>query len=280
MSGSVRRSRIISLAVALLWAIAGMSEPKRVVSINLCTDQLALELAAPGQLVSVTHMTKDPENSSLHEIAAGLHSNGSGAEEVYLLEPDLVLAGTFTSPDTVAMLRGLGIEVAVFAPANSIDEIPLRLLKMGVALGREDIAEALVAKFREDFANLQEDVDHRPRVALTYVNSYSVGPKTLAGDILDAAGFANVAAEIGLDGYGKIGLEELVLLAPDVIVQGRDYPGAARAEDNLNHPALKALGPTQVYGELVARDWSCGTPRVLDAIRDMRDLRQSVMVRQ
>ena len=68
-------------------------------------------------------------------------------------------------------------------------------------------------------------------------------------------------------------LEQLVLLQPDVIVTGRDYPGQARAEDNLNHPALRALSNTTLAATLTDRDWICGTPLVLDAVRAMRDLR-------
>ena len=31
--------------------------PARVVSMNLCTDQVAMMLAAPGQLVSISHVS-------------------------------------------------------------------------------------------------------------------------------------------------------------------------------------------------------------------------------
>ena len=91
--------------------------------------------------------------------------------------------------------------------------------------------------------------------------------------IARAAGFDNIAAEVGLDWGGALPLEQLVMLAPDVIVRGRDYPGQSRAEDNLTHPALRTLTETRVAGTLTDRDWICGTPQVLNAIRDMRDLR-------
>ena len=60
---------------------------------------------------------------------------------------------------------------------------------------------------------------------------------------------------------------------PWLFIQGRDYPGTARAEDNLRHPALRALDGTLFAGELTDRDWICGTPRVLEAVAAMRDLR-------
>ena len=72
---------------------------------------------------------------------------------------------------------------------------------------------------------------------------------------------------------GTLALEQLVLLQPDVIITGRDYPGQSQAEDNLNHPALHALRNTTLTATLTDRDWICGTPLVLDAVRAMRDLR-------
>mgnify|MGYP006999250795 CR=1 FL=1 len=43
--------------------------PARVVSMNLCTDQLAMALAAPGQLISVSYIARDPRASAMAEEA-------------------------------------------------------------------------------------------------------------------------------------------------------------------------------------------------------------------
>ncbi|WP_245514075.1 ABC transporter substrate-binding protein [Antarcticimicrobium luteum] len=277
----MRPSRVISLIAALVLtgaaALAGTAPaPKRVVSVNLCTDQLALLLAAPGQILSLSHLSQDPDSSSMAEAARAYPTNGSGAEEVYLLAPDLVLAGSFTAASTVQMLRTLGIRVEIFAPAQSLADVPERIAQMGAALGREAEAAALIARFRADLDRLSATPDRRPRAALYYVNSYTVGDRTLAGDILRAAGFANVAGEAGLARGGTLPLEQLILLAPDVIVSGRDYPGQSRAEEVLDHPALRALPGTRVAGTLTDRDWICGTPMVLSAVEKLRDLRLSL----
>lgn len=275
---SVRTSKHIALLLSLIFSgAAALAEaPQRVVSINLCTDQLALEMAAPDQLKSVTHLAHDPAANAQYEAARALPSNGSTAEEVYLMQPDLVLAGTFTDPATVTMLRGLGIEVAVFSPARSLEDIPVLMRQMGAALGRDAEAEDTIAQYLAALDAMRVAPPRRPRAALTYVNSYSSGDKTLAGDILKAAGFDNVASEAGLSSVGVLPLENLVMLAPEVIISGRNYPGQARAEDNLTHPALTALRGSYYAGELTDRDWICGTPRVLNAVRAMVDLRKKV----
>lgn len=275
MAGALASVMLLSVSAGLP-AQAGPA-PQRVVSVNLCTDQLALMMAAPDQLVSVSRLAHDPQSSAMVDAAQELPTNGSGAEEVYLLKPDLVLAGTFTASSTVNLLRNLGIEVVQFAPASSLDDVPDRLRQMGDALGREDVAREMVADFEAQLAALSDaEESTRPRAAITYVNSYSSGDATLAGDILRTAGFENVAQEAGLSSVGTLSLEELILLAPDVIIQGRDYPGQARAEDNLDHPALHALPDTLIAGEITDRDWICGTPQVLEAVKTMRELRLSL----
>jgi iron complex transport system substrate-binding protein len=270
----VRPSRIISaLAAAVLTGAAVLADsPQRVVSVNLCTDQLALLLAAPGQLVSVSRLAHDPDSSALAEAAQALPVNGSGAEEVFLMDPDLVLASTFTAPATVAMLRRLGVAVELFEPAASLDDIAARMAQMGAALGREAEAAAQIAAFRADLAALDDAPEPRPRAALYYVNSFTLGDNSLAGAILSAAGFDNIANEAGLDWGGTLPLERLILLAPEVIVRGRDYPGRARAEDTLTHPALRALN-ARISATLTDRDWLCGTPLVLNPVRRLRALR-------
>jgi len=166
--------------------------------------------------------------------------------------------------------------VELFGPARSLADVPDRIARMGAVLGHEAEAEAMIAAFRAELARLSAAPDRRPRAALYYVNSYTLGDRTLAGDILRAAGFDNVAAEAGLEQGGTLALEHLILLAPEVIVSGRDYPGQARAEEVLSHPALHALPGTRVAGTLTDRDWICGTPLVLTAVEKMRALRLSL----
>ena len=50
----------LALAGCLASAVPAFADaPARVVSMNLCTDQLAMMLAAPGQLVSVSHLATE-----------------------------------------------------------------------------------------------------------------------------------------------------------------------------------------------------------------------------
>lgn len=263
------------LAGAALPALAE-DAPRRVVSMNLCTDQLAMLLADEGQLISVSDLARDPRSSAMVAEAAAYPVNNGLAEEIYLMQPDLVLAGRYSQLATVDMLRRLGIRVEQFDPATSLDQVTERMTRMGALLGRADIAADQVARFDQRLANFRDGIAPRPRAALYFANGYTSGDQTLAGDILTAAGLINIAAELGLVSGGVIPLETLAMAVPDTVVTGQPYPGASRSEEILSHPVVGALKAGRPSTSMNAQDWLCGTPYVLRAVDQMAGLRREV----
>ncbi|TDX30657.1 iron complex transport system substrate-binding protein [Rhodovulum visakhapatnamense] len=281
MWGCVPPSSAIGLAAALALAGAAVlaDPPARVVSMNLCTDQLAMLVAAPGQLVSISDLAANPMNSAMPEAARAYPANTGGAEEIFLMRPDLVLAGTYSNPATVAMLERLGIRVARIGLTTRLDEVPERLREAGRLLGREARAEALAQTFVRDLARLTRSGPPRPLAAFFYANGYTQGKGTLSDDILTHAGFSNLAgsgqAARGRSGGFDLALEELVMADPDLLILSRPYPKTSRAEEILAHPALRAL-PAAAAPALSGPDWVCGTPLVLDALAEMTRRRDAL----
>ncbi|MFC6760354.1 ABC transporter substrate-binding protein [Sulfitobacter porphyrae] len=200
ISEMLRGLLLAGALMASAGALAGA--PSRVVSMNLCTDQLAMLVAGDGQLHSVSYLASDPRGSAMAEQAAAYVTNHGLAEEIYLMQPDLVIAGSFSTRATVDMLTRLGIPVVRFDPAYALEDVRARLLQMGEVLGRQDRAADLVAAFDARLAAYQAEVTTRPRAALYYANGYTSGDKTLAGQILVTAGLANIAAEEGFSAGG------------------------------------------------------------------------------
>ncbi len=265
----------ILLATSLHAAAADM--PQRVVSMNICTDQLALMLAAPGQLVSVSFLAHDPAYSPLVEAARKLPTNRGAAEDIVLLQPDLVLAGRFTTSATVEMLNRLDIPVSRFAPENSLDDVERALETMGAALRREDEAAGIIDQFRADRAALEERVAPfaRETAALYFARGFSSGRVSLSNDILAAAGLDNLAAELGFEFGGQLALETLVLNNPERLILGRrSTAGWSEAKALLDHPALRSI-PAYARGVSFSdADWVCGTPHVLQAVMRLIEARE------
>ena len=262
----------LGICLALLCGThTGFAGPSRVVSMNLCTDQLAMMLAAPGQLASVSYIARDRRASAMAEDAMAYPINHGRAEEIYLLKPDLVIAGTFSTRATTDMLRRFGVPVAVFEPAYSLDDVPARIAQMGTVLGREEAANALITEFEAAMSHIATTTAP-PRAALYAANGYTSGQHSLAGQILEAAGFANIAAELGYSHSGVLPLELLAMADPDVVITTRPYERPSRSEEILAHPVVSALSRRPDTGEMRDAEWVCGTPHVLNAIQKLRHL--------
>jgi iron complex transport system substrate-binding protein len=258
-------------------AAAADPAPERVVSINLCTDQLALMIAAEGQLVSVSRLAADPDASNLPEAAARLPLNSGEAEEVFLFEPDLVLAGTFTSRVMIDMLRRLGIRVETFPPVKTLEEVSETVLRFGTLLGRDEPAQALVEEYETELRRLETEARDLPRdrAAFYYANSYTSGSGTLSDEILDRANLDNAAAARGLEGPVRLPLEVMVMERPFLVrtshISGKS---PAMAYATLTHPALQAASGREA---IVEERWQvCGTPFVTSAIEALIAARRHV----
>lgn len=273
-------ARFVGFALAA--SIAGASPtladtPRKVISMNLCTDQLAMMLAGPEQLHSVSYIALDPRASAMVQDAQGFVINHGLAEEIYLMQPDLVIAGAFSTRATVAMLRRLKIPVVVFDPAYSLSDVRDRILQMGDVLQRQDAAQDMVAEFDARLANLQTVTTDQPSAVLYYANGYTSGDQSLAGQILVTAGFSNAAAERGYSSGMKIPLEVLAITDPETVITSQPYPGASRSEDVLSHPVVQILRETRAAASITDHDWICGTPHVLRAIDGLARNREAMI---
>jgi iron complex transport system substrate-binding protein len=278
MSGFRRAADRIGVALAVFLAAAPAAAPawadppRRVVSLNLCTDQLALMVAGPGQLVSVSWHASRLSVPPLAEQARDIHANHGLAEEIYRLEPDLVLTGPYTAITTVAMLERLGVRVEPFELTGSFDGVVEDLRRIGDLLGRDARADELITQFNADRAALAAMIAERPtqRAAVYSARGWTAGARSLESEILSAAGLANIAGELGLGWGGFVPLEALLLADPDRLVMGREdggegQDGHSQARALLAHPALRH---SRAYRAGVAANdsgWVCGTPYVLQA---------------
>ncbi|QNQ62857.1 ABC transporter substrate-binding protein [Brucella sp. 6810] len=243
---------------------------QRVVSINVCTDQLAMLLAREGQLQSVSYLSRDPQLSVMADKAEQLPINHAQAEEVFLQKPDLVLAGTFSSRATVGLFRRLGIRVEEFAPARSFKDIEEHLRRIGELLGRQGEAQAQIDDMKAALAAIKRP-DHAKRVALYYANSYTSGQGTLVDEAVRLAGLENMAGEIGITGSALLPLEKLVLEKPDILVRSSRDRAPALAFENFQHPALRALEKQARTISMADNLTVCGGPFSVEAVAELAE---------
>src|SRR3984957_10984301 len=97
--------------------------PQHVMSLSMCTDDLLLELLPPQRIASVTYYSRDPSNSYQWPQAAKVPVNWGTVEEVLAEKPDLVLAGTYTTPATRSLLKKMHLPLLEVPPAADFNEI-------------------------------------------------------------------------------------------------------------------------------------------------------------
>ena len=142
---------------------------------------------------------------------------------------------------------------------------------MGDLLGQRARAEELVRVFDARLADLGADADpadRRPVAVVYHTGNGTDGRGSLSDEILAAAGWRNLADDLGLGMYGVLPLEVLVEKRPDLVLVGEaEADWSTPVQPNVRHPAILAV---TVGGDrlmvLPDRVTLCGTPFVADAV--------------
>lgn len=128
-------------------AFANEAKPARIVSINMCTDELLLRLADRDRIASVTWLSQDRRNANMAEVAATIPANHGLAEEVISYDPDLVLPGIYTTRTTVQLLKGIGLKIVELGVPNTLDGVRQQIRDVAAVVGENARREAMVAEW-------------------------------------------------------------------------------------------------------------------------------------
>ena len=250
---------------------ASDSAPRHVMSLSMCTDDLLLELLPPERIASITYYSRDPGISRQWPRAAKVRINWGTAEEVLAEKPDLVLAGTYTTPATRSVLKNLGWPLLEVPPAVNFDEIRTVTRQVARALKEEAAGEALIAKMD---STLRELAASKPaqtmRVAAWGEGGSIPGKGTLFDAILSAAGGVNIAATLDADAYPSFDVEQLIAAHPDILAYASNVSDTPGLNTQLaQHPLIRQLysGKTVTYPSAL---YNCGVVESADAAVALR----------
>lgn len=268
----MRRAALVLLALlAALPSAAAGGAPRRVMSMNLCTDQLVLALLPPARIASVTWLARDPESSLMAARARRVGVNHGVVEEVLRQHPDLVVASSFTTPAATGLLKRLGYPLLQLDEAASFADVRRVTRQLAAALDVRARGEALIARMDRQLADLARDPGPPIRVAAWDGGGFNARAGSLYDAVLRAAGAVNVAADPRVAGHGAPDAELLLATAPALLVQGA--PGFRRrgglGDDVARHPLVRRLwrGRTLVIRPAY---YDCGTPFAADAAIALR----------
>lgn len=238
---------------------------------NLCTDELLMRVVDPSRIASITYLSQQPINAplGLDAIASKLKVNHGLAEEVLMQEPDLILAGRFTSTTAVNLLRKLGYNIVVFDPENTLDDMRANIRKLGTAVGEPARAEQVITDFDTRLAELQARIPagEMPVFADIGVNNYVAGANTLYTHIVNAGGYRTLGQALGFDGYRNLPLEQVLSIKPALISTATPWTNPpSMSTMALRHPTLRAMVASTPHVTIPERYSTCGSPSVLGAV--------------
>lgn len=268
--------RVLALVFVLLlaWGASapglaqGNPAPRRIVSLNLCLDPIVLALVPRERIAALSFVAADPLLSPIASELRGVRLVKGGAEEVLALDPDLVLAGDYSTPATVSLLQRLGRRIEVVPIASDLAGIRAAVRQVAAAVGERERGEVMIQAFDAQLAAASLPAAGRvPTAAVYQLNGIVSDTGTLVDEVLRAAGFANHAVRLPLGPGGRVGLETLIATPPDLLVLGQEASSYRTAgADNLRHPALADLMRHRASVLMPMQLWLCGTPHVADAV--------------
>jgi iron complex transport system substrate-binding protein len=206
---------------------------ERVVSLNLCSDQI-LVLLAPEQVAALSPLARDPALSYVAASAATLPVVRNLAEAVLRLHPDLVLAGAFGAQATVALLQQEGVPVWMLDMPQDFAAIRVQTMRLAARLEVPRRGAALIATMDATLRAVRPPV-HSVTVVAWEPRGYTAGPGSLLDAVLRSAGLTNAA-----DGR-RLGLEALLRHPPDLLVVPLAPHFPSLATDLLDNSALAAI---------------------------------------
>lgn len=271
------RGRALAAAAALLgsagllWAASpaprakAPAVPQRIVSINLCADQLVLALADRRQIAGLTKNATDVEMSGEAAKAAGIPLLSNSAEQILAIEPDLIVGMPASRSAALRALPQQDYPLLDLATANTLDEIYTSIRETAAAVGHPERGSALIARMQGELAGLPKP--GKGRVAAYYQRrGYMTGTGTLIDELMGRVGLVNLAGKLGKPPLSQLSLEEMVAAEPDfLIVESATDVVTDQGSEMLHHPAIKDIPRISI-----PQAWTvCGSPAYTQAARSM-----------
>jgi iron complex transport system substrate-binding protein len=249
-------------AISLAFAGNAGAAPRRVASLNLCTDELLLALGDPRQIVSVTHLGQNPAETALWRAGRRFGSNDGSLVAVAALRPDLVLTMGGGGRDRSRIGERLGIRMLDLPYPRTLADVERSVARVAAALGREAAGRAVAARI----AALRRAMPPR-QIDTIWLGGggRSVPSSGLAAQWMALAGLR----QRPLPG-DRVSLEQLLVAPPALLLRSDYRQGQYSGEQRwLAHPLAARVGNARAIAT-DGRLWTCMGPPMIGEIERLR----------
>lgn len=241
-----------------------------IVSLNPCLDAILVEIAPPGQVLALSHYSRDASSSSIPTaVAARYGVTGGTAEEVIVARPDLVLASIYLPQPTKTALERAGLKVATFGSPTTVTESVAQVREVARLAGRSGEGEALARRIAAPAASPSLDP---VRALLWQEGEIVAGEQTLIAELMRQEGFSSDAARRGLGQAERVSLENVLADPPGVLLVAGDAAGQRHplVQNTYKSMIVAAFDPSLIY---------CGGPTIPRARARLKAIRAQVDAR-
>ena len=234
----------------------------RLASLNLCSDEYALLLAHPGELVSVSRLSQDPAESVLAPLARHAAGNRGRLEDIVATRPTVVLTMGSGGRSSAAIARALGLTVIDLPQPATMADVAANLTRVATALGDRSRAEPWLQRL----ARLQSAPPTQRDAIYLGHGGLSQSPRSLGATWMTLAGLRQRSLPAG-----RATLETLAMRPPQVLLLS-NYRSSqvSNGQRWLAHPLLAQLKSRRLVTD--GRAWTCGGPMMIAEIERLRRL--------
>lgn len=242
-------------------------QPTRIVSLDYCADQYLLKLAPREHILAVS---PDAEKtfSYMRGSAKGLRQIRPRAEDVLVLQPDLVVRSYGGGPNVTAFVERMGTPVLQIGFTDDLDDVRDTITAVAEGLGQQTRGAQVIAEMDARLAALRALSDTPEALYMTPAGVTS-GPGTLVHEMLHAAGLANFQQE---PGWRSLPLERLAREQPDLVAAV--FWGATNHYDSWSaarHPIARRQLRERPVVSLQGAWTACGGWFLLDAVEALAE---------
>jgi ABC-type Fe3+-hydroxamate transport system substrate-binding protein len=202
------------LLICLLTSIS--AQPfNRIVSLAPSLTKSLYYLESENKLVGYTSFCEVERVDEKSIVASAIQVN---IEKLVGLNPDLVIATSITNPETLALIKKMGIRTEVYTDPGSFEEICNQFIRLGQLVGKEQSAILIVEQSKSKVRSLSRtnSQDNQPDIFFQIGAKplFTVIPNTFMNDYILFAGGRNIAFDLK---NGLITRESILTRNPDVI---------------------------------------------------------------
>lgn len=241
-------------------SVPALPFPERILSLDLCMDWILAYHLDKSRIAGLSPLHK---RYSLPLKLDHWPVHDGSLEQIYQLQPDLILVGEYNALLLRNRLQTLQLPVAVVMLPKSLEQLEdyERTILQLIGLS-PDLATPAPADVHPDRL--------APRLLLLGANGIGTGKGTFEDQILRQAGWSNYLTATG---YVSLDLEKLVANPPDAVLwASADSPSLANRF--AEHPALSGRIPEQRWLTTDYWRWQCPGPWTWGLIEQLHQARE------